>query len=197
MKLIDIQKNILGKEIFIFTALEFRRIMGLSPVSCQKLLERYTKKGFFMRLKGGIYALKTNPPSPYLLANKLYWPSYISFETALAYYGLIPETVYSYTSATTKTTRNFNSMGQHFIYHKIKKQAFSGYKLVKIGGTKILLADKEKALADYLYFVFLKKKNINDRLAFKGVKFKLLLHYAAFYKKPKYERWLKCLQKNR
>ena len=175
----------------IFSKLEFRRLMGITRVSAQKLLERYTKKGVFVRLKGGLYAMSTNYPSGYLIANKLCEPSYISFETALSYHNLIPEAVYSFTSATTKITRTFSVKNQLFRYHRIKKKAFTGYKLTNVAGDNVLLAEKEKALADYFYYVFLRKKSLNERLRFKGVKRNKLLSYVSIFGMPNFVKWVK------
>ncbi|MGB9613657.1 MAG: hypothetical protein ACPL4K_05760 [Candidatus Margulisiibacteriota bacterium] len=62
---------------------------------------------------------------------------------------MIPEAVYGFTSATTKTTRKFWVENQSITYHKIKKSAFTGYRLLKIADESVLFAEKEKALADY------------------------------------------------
>lgn len=191
MKLIDLQKKLLESKIKIFSKLEFRRLMGITRVSAQKLLERYTKKGVFIRLKGGLYAMSANYPSGYLIANKLCEPSYLSFETALSYHNLIPETVYSFTSATTKIPRTFSVKNQLFGYHRIKKKAFTGYKLTNIAGENVLLAEKEKALADYLYYVFLKKKSFNDRLRLKGINRNNLLRYVSLFEMANFKKWVK------
>lgn len=197
MKLIEIQEKLLQHKLKVFTKLEFRRALGASLIASQKLLERYTKKGVLLRLKGGVYVLKNNPPSGYLIANKLYEPSYLSFETALSYYNLIPEIVYSYTSATTRGTREYLAGDAHYFYHKIKKPAFTGYRLTTIAGEAVLLAEKEKALADYLYLVFLKKKNLNDRLDLKGLDKKKLFGYIKLFKRRGMEEWVICLMKKR
>jgi len=191
MKLIEIQNKITESGLRIFSKLEFKRLLEVSQSSAQQLLERYTKKGVLVRLKGGLYALKLNYPSGYLIANKLYEPSYISFETALSYHNLIPETVYSFTSATTKITKNFSAGNQLFKYHRIKKSAFTGYKLTKIAEESVLLADKEKALADYLYYVFLKKKSFNERLRLKGIKRNKVLSYMSLFGIPNLVKWVK------
>ncbi len=191
MKLIDIQNLIIEKNIKVFTALEFARIMGLSNIASQKLLERYTRRNIFSRLKNGLYATRPNPPPSFLIANKIYRPSYISFETALSYYGIIPEFVYTITSATTKTTREFLADGKTFIFHKIKTRAFTGYKPVKIRDDLILIALPEKALADYLYFVHLKKKVLSERLDIKKIDSRRIIKYIKLFGRPKFLNWVK------
>ena len=64
-------------------------------------IKRMVQKGSLFRLRRGLYATTRNISS-YLLAGVIYGPSYISFETALSRYGLIPERVYACTSATFK-----------------------------------------------------------------------------------------------
>jgi predicted transcriptional regulator of viral defense system len=142
MKLIETQQKLHEGGFKLFSKLEFRRLLGISKVAAQKLLERYTKRGVLVRLKGGLYVLKNNYPSLYLIANRLYSPSYVSLETALSFYRLIPETVYAITCATTKVTRQFIAGGANFKYHKIKKSAFTGYRLIKIENEMVLFAEK-------------------------------------------------------
>src|SRR5690554_965136 len=63
------------------------------------LYNRMVKDGEYIKIIRGLY--ETDPSTPgYLLAGSIYGPSYLSFEFALAYHGLIPEAVYTFTSAT-------------------------------------------------------------------------------------------------
>jgi predicted transcriptional regulator of viral defense system len=87
----------------------------------------------------------------FLIANKLYVPSYVSFEMALSYYGLIPEGVYSVTSATTKKTAKFKTPIGEFAYRNFKPQLLFGYGLHRVGEQYYKLAEMEKAVLDYLY----------------------------------------------
>ena len=145
----------------IFTSQEFRRATGLSTASTKFLLIRYVKRGLILKLKEkrGLYCLKRRPPPKWHLANKLLRPSYISFESALAHYRAIPETVYGISSATPLTTRTFHALGTLFTFQKIKNPAYIGYRSAQIEDTTVLVAEPEKALADYLYFVHLGKKS--------------------------------------
>src|SRR5690606_20956683 len=78
------------------------------------------KKGELILLKKGLYIPGPNTdlqgPEPFLIANHLWGPSYISFESALSYWGLIPERVYEVGSATMKLSRKFMTAKGRFIY---------------------------------------------------------------------------------
>ncbi|GAH77038.1 unnamed protein product, partial [marine sediment metagenome] len=68
---------------------------------------------------------------PWLAANLIYQPSYISLHTALSFYNLIPEAVYTTTSITTKKTNLFNTHIGNFSYNTVKKAVFGfGHKLL-------------------------------------------------------------------
>ena len=87
----------------------------------------------------------------YLVSNRIYAPSYISFESALAYYQLIPEAVFSLTAATTLTTKTFDTAIGQFRYRHIKPKMMFGYKLIEADGVLIKMVEPEKMLVDYLY----------------------------------------------
>ncbi len=177
MKYQEIARKFKDREINIFSTADFEKIASLSTKSAWVALGRYVKMGLIKSPKRGLYYFTDNPPDPYLLANKIYIPSYISFETALSYYSIIPEVVYSITSATTKTTRKFDSGDIAFAYYKIKMPAFTGY----LKKEDYLIADPEKALVDYLYFVALGKKTLNDRLDTKGLNKPKILRYVKLF----------------
>ena len=144
------------KSMFLFTPREFTRVFDVSLYASQWFIASYVKRGLFTKLRNGFYALSDAPRNHYLIANKLYQPSYISFETALSYHKLIPETIYAVTSAAPKATSRFTADGVEYLYRKIKRDAFTGYVPTAHLGSTILIAEPEKALADYLYFVDLR-----------------------------------------
>lgn len=177
MKYVNIARVFKDKQISLFTTQDFEQLTGLNRSSAWAALGRYSHRGWLESPKRGLYYFTDNPPDEFLLANKLYTPSYVSFETALAYYSIIPETVYSIISATTKVTREFEGGGKKFRYLKIKQTAFTGY--VKKGD--YLIAEPEKALVDYVYFVVLGKKEINDRLDMTKIDPNKLKKYAQLF----------------
>lgn len=164
LKPLKIREEFLRRKIRIFNASDFVRIFSISGHSAKYFLERQVKEGFLIRLKRGLYALKTDQPAEEEVANALYRPSYLSFEYALAYYSLIPEMPYTITSATTKPTRLFTTKNLAFSYRTIKKEAFTGYSLNNQEKKAYLIAEKEKALVDYIYFVSLRKSRHIGRL---------------------------------
>lgn len=178
---ITVEKTLKDFGVSLFTPAEFARISATTPVSAQKFLERYTKKGVFARPKKGLYFYPGKLQNEMALANLIYAPSYISFETALSYYHIIPETVYSVTSATTKTTREFNLKEIIYSYTTIKKAAFTGYAPTEIYGEIVLIAEPEKALCDYLYLASLGKRNINDRLDIRTINFAKLRNFSKLF----------------
>lgn len=159
-----VQQKLQEQNLTIFSPLEFRRLFGVSSFATNKFLHHYTKKKFFTKLRNGLYCLSSNIPSPFTIANKLYQPSYISLETALSFYGILPETVYEITSVSTRATRRFETLEKEFSYTKLKRILFTGYTFHENNQEKFLIAEPEKSLLDYFYLIVLGKKELNNRL---------------------------------
>ncbi len=117
-----------------------------------RLLERDRQ---IIRLKKGLYVC--NPEitgkilSTELIANHLYTPSYVSMSSALRYYGLIPEAVYTKQSMTLKHSKDFDTPLGRFEYTHISKKAFSvGLTNIRKDGYAFVIATPEKALCDLI-----------------------------------------------
>jgi predicted transcriptional regulator of viral defense system len=87
----------------------------------------------------------------YLIANRIYSPSYVSFESALSFYHLIPEGVFSVASVTTLKTQRFDTSLGTFLYRHLKPNLFFGYRLIELNGHFYRMAEPEKVILDYLY----------------------------------------------
>lgn len=185
MKPILIREELLNRGMKIFTLLEFRRIFPKPLDQIQYFLETQTEQGLFARLKNGLYVLKTDLPSDEEIANALYKPSYLSFEYAMAKYGIIPESPYNLTSTTTNPTRLFTTNHQAFSYYTIKQEAYTGYYLDTTGGKKVLIAEPEKALVDYLYFIAIGQRFWNDRFDVSKLDKNKLMEYAKLFERDK------------
>ncbi len=169
----------------IFTHQDLIANFGAKKRAVEAFLSYNYGNGKLQRLRRGIYSFTGANVDPYLIANTIYTPSYISLETALSYYGLIPEVVYTITSITTKPTREFNFNDINYSYQSIKMVAFTGYVPLDKNNTKILIATPEKALADYYYFQSLGKKIKNDRIDTSKINKKMFKNYLSLYDRPK------------
>ncbi|MCK9378607.1 MAG: hypothetical protein M0P97_00475 [Candidatus Moranbacteria bacterium] len=117
-------------------------------------LSLWQKKNYIGRLKRGVYFFTDEKENLVALEISflLCQPSYLSMETMLSHYGLIPEMVYAQTAITTKATRKFSNDFGNFIYHHIQPKLFFGYVPMETSSGKYLVAEPEKALLDYFYF---------------------------------------------
>jgi len=112
------------------------------------------KQGILIPVKRGIYVpgpiLRIAKPEPFLLANHLLGPSYISFETALSYWNLIPERVYELSSATSQNSKIYKTKVGRFSYKHVPLPYYSfGIKQVElVKNQNVLIATAEKALCD-------------------------------------------------
>lgn len=149
MTFIDFQNQLSG--YLVFSLQDARKVFsGFS----YRQLDRWEKKGYLKKIKRGFYCFYSQQMDRNLLfyaANKIYTPSYVSLEMALKYYGLIPEEIFQITSVSAKKTAGFKTLIGNFSYRRIKPGLYWGYRLVDFGKQKILLAEPEKAVLDYLY----------------------------------------------
>ena len=149
-------KDLTDKKYFIFS---FEDLCVFYPrekrSNLRQYLSRWKKQGWIQSLKKGLYEL-TYPEGrsvpDFYMANKIYAPSYISLETALSYYSIIPEVSMAVVSVTSKITRRFKNAHGLFIYRTVRSEAFRGYIIEKHTGFDVFIAEPEKALVDYLYF---------------------------------------------
>jgi len=119
-------------------------------------LSRWVKTGRLIQLKKGLYTLaqpyRKVAPHPFVLANAMKKASYVSTQSALAYYGMIPEYVPVVTSVTTRRPEQAETHLGRFVFRHIKKSWFHSYKQVRLGsGQKAFIAAPEKALLDLVY----------------------------------------------
>ncbi len=116
-------------------------------------IQRMVKNKELFYITKGLY--ETNEKvNPFYLADPIYSPSYISFETALSYYDLIPERVYAIKCATydKKKKKQFKTQFGLYTYEDIPKTVFGwGVKIYDMDGYSFKIATKEKALLDMLY----------------------------------------------
>lgn len=182
--ILAIRDRLLEKKIRIFSTRDFGSLLAMPPRKSLYYLKNGVEKGLFIQLKRGHYCLKTDPPTDQEIANRLYQPSYLSFEYALAYYHIIPEMVYALTSATTKPTREFVIEDKTYTYTAIKVSAYTGYELKTSGDEQYTIAEPEKALVDYIYLVSLGRRQPLDRLRLAIIDTHKVKAYAMLFRRP-------------
>ena len=105
-------------------------------------------------LRRGLYIIGTKmdlpSPEPFLIANHLRGPSYVSLESALSYWNMIPERTYEISSVTIKTSKLYKNPVGRFSYHQLKTPYYSyGIKNIEYSPKQtMLVASPEKALCD-------------------------------------------------
>jgi predicted transcriptional regulator of viral defense system len=155
------------KDFPVFSIKDIEKV-GLS--FHKQRLSEWQKKDYVKKICKGFYIfsdLSINEPTLFIIANRVYEPSYISLEMALSIYGIIPEAIYGITSVTSRKTKNLKSQVGDFIYKHIQPDFMFGYELRLHDGHYYQIAELEKAVLDYLYL----NSKINDNESFEGMRF--------------------------
>ncbi|EKE14158.1 MAG: hypothetical protein ACD_12C00654G0005 [uncultured bacterium] len=145
-------------------------------------LHRFIKKRLVFQIKRGIYCFDPKKIDQFELASYLYQPSYISLESALHYYGMIPDIPQTVTSISPVTTKKIRTQFGNYFYTKIKQDLFYGYESVASSSFSkhYQIAKKEKALLDFIYIR--KIKSLDDlRLDLDGIDKKTIGRYIKNY----------------
>jgi len=209
MKYLDFLTRLKQDKLYVFSVNDIERYFSNSShKTIQNQLQMWTEKGLLLRLKRGVYKIQLPEGGPVLpdmyIANRIYEPSYVSLETALSFYGIIPEVAIEVTSVTTRQTKLFRNHLGRFRYRSCKKQAYCGYKIMVYEGFKIFIAEKEKAIVDFIYFklrdgeTFDLKKERFDEEILKGLSWNKISKYAKNFSKKtlavvkKMKEQLKC-----
>ncbi|MDD2693549.1 MAG: hypothetical protein PHY14_01300 [Candidatus Gracilibacteria bacterium] len=149
MKYTEIQHNLATLQVFGISDLKM-----LDDKFNKSKLSDWKKSGYIKQIIRGFYLYgntKINQNLLFKTSNTIYAPSYISLESAFSYYGFIPEQTFSITAVSTNKTAHFDTDFSHFTYKKINPTLFWGYQIITIDQTKFLIAEREKAIIDYLY----------------------------------------------
>jgi predicted transcriptional regulator of viral defense system len=128
----------------------------VNPADVRRQLSRWTAGGRLYQLRRGLYAIappfQKVKPHPFLIANRMVRNSYVSCQSALAFYGLIPEYVSVITSVTTARPARWETPLGVFEFRHIKTDLLRGYRLSEVSvGQQAFVATSEKALLDLIY----------------------------------------------
>ncbi|MDO9088268.1 MAG: hypothetical protein Q7U53_18835 [Anaerolineaceae bacterium] len=175
---------------------------NIQPEYIRMQLSRWVKSGKIHQLRRGLYTLASpfqkQNAHPFLIANQLKRASYVSLQSALSFYGMIPDIVPSTTSVTTGRPDRLQTPLGTFEFRHIQKEYFRGYRLVDFDSQQAFVAIPEKAILDLIYLqpggetpefiTELRLQNL-ERLDVQELK-----RQASFFDKPKIQRAVKGLE---
>ncbi|MGV8025569.1 MAG: hypothetical protein AB2L18_03320 [Anaerolineaceae bacterium] len=128
---------------------------NINPKIVHLQLTRWVNSGRIYQLRRGLYSIappyQKKKPHPFLIANHLQQASYVSLQSALAFYGLIPEIVITTVSVTTGRPDRLETPLGTYEFRHIKMNLLFGYQMTDLGGQSALIATPEKALLDLIY----------------------------------------------
>lgn len=128
----------------------------VDPGALRKQLSRWTAAGKLFQLRRGLYALappfQKIRPHPFVIANRLAPGSYVSCQSALAFYGMIPEYAPVVVSVASARPGRWDTPLGSYVFRHIKRSLLHSYRLAHLGGRQqAFVASSEKALLDLIY----------------------------------------------
>lgn len=180
--LVQITQTLLLSPIPVFSSQSLAKLLDIKKErSVYLIIHKLLKGGVLEKLGKNCYVLTQKPAHQFLVANYCLMPSYISFESALSYYGILSQFPTEVTSVTPLKTTKYVLNNQMFSYTHLKKDLFWGY-IKKDDG--FLIACPEKAILDQAYMASKGLKAFpKDELDWSLINRKLLLKYAKLYPK--------------
>lgn len=161
------------KQLKPFSVFSIQDIEKRFPGFDYRRLVEWQKKKYILKIRNGFYAFIPTIGGEHFLynvANKICKPSYVSLESAMSYYGFIPEGVFTITSITTLNTARYQTPVGSFSYRSIHPKLFFGYKLEVFNGNKFAIAEPEKVILDFFY-----RKNVFSIEDIKAMRFNFSL----------------------
>ena len=164
------------KHLSLITLDDFSKLLNIdNRQTLYKKIARLEKAHIVQKLIKGKYRFLFQPVNDYCIANFLYQPSYISLESALSFYGIITGFPYQIASVSVKPTKSIEIDQKEFRYSQIENSLFWGYEKQE----DFLIAEKEKALLDYVYFGVKGLRNLSfDEMDFSEMNKNKLVTYA-------------------
>ena len=170
---------------------------GQSLPQVRLQLARWVKDGRLIKIHKGLYTLAQHyrkvKAESFYIANVLKPHSYVSLQSALAWYGLIPEFVPVVTSVSTARPQSIETPLGRFEYRHISKDYFWGYQQLELADKQAaFVARPEKALLDLVYLTpggdkreFLKELRLQNLETING---EVLKEFVERTKRPKLKR---------
>jgi len=157
-----------------FTLSDLEKITGLDRRSLSVSLNRLVNRGVLVNIRRNSYILADEPVRLEAIAGQIYFPSYLSFESALSRSGVLNLVPYSLVFATVRKTRSMTILERRVEYRHLKENLYFGFR----EGDGFYMAEPEKALLDLLYLASFGKARVPyEELDLKSLSAKTLDKY--------------------
>ena len=158
-----------------YTISDLEKVTTLPRTSLYVAIKRWVAAGILQKVAQGLYLPMGKTVPLENIAAQLYFPTYLSFESALAQYGILNLIPYSITFATTRKTRKYTLNGREIEFRQIVPRLYFGFEMRN--GVFVALA--EKAFLDEIYFVLRGRTSLDpDEIDLKKMSSKVLRDYS-------------------
>jgi predicted transcriptional regulator of viral defense system len=185
---LSISQILKEKNIPFLNTTSFQRLFNISNHNtAYKTLQRLTQQKILKRIAPGKYMVIELQPHKFAIANFIYSPSYISLESALNYYGILPQFPFTITSVTVNRKKTIENQTT-YDYSHISPQLYWGFETHQ----SFIIANKEKALIDLMYLSSKGLTNISiDELDLSLINKKKIKFYSQQLKAPQFQNFIK------
>jgi predicted transcriptional regulator of viral defense system len=171
----ELLNNLRSTPKAFFTISDLEKITGMGRKSLYVSLNRWVKKGVLRRAGRNIYVVEGEPVKLEAIAGQAYFPSYMSFESALSRSGVLNMVPHSLLFATTRKTKSVTLLERRVDYRHLKPGLYFGFTHEE----GLYVAEPEKALLDLLYFHSFGKATIpSEEMDLKSLSKKILDEYS-------------------
>ena len=152
---ISIVRQLRQRDLFYFNPRMLSDLFTLDPARAYRLIARLKEAGLIAEVEKGKYLLLGLEPervlsNPLFIASHLVTPAYVSYWSALHFYGFTEQVPLTVFVATTKKKRLVSFQGFQFRFVTVRPHKFFGYRRERVGELPVLIADEAKAIVDSL-----------------------------------------------
>lgn len=152
---ISIIQRLHEQDLFFVTTRTLADLFDLPRSRVYRLTGQLKELGLLAEVENGKYLVLGFEPervlaNPFFIASQLATPGYISFWSALHYYGFTEQAPLTVFVATTRKKQPVVFRNQRFRFVTVQPRKFFGYRRETVGGLPALIADEAKAIVDSL-----------------------------------------------
>lgn len=150
-----IMQRLYEKQLFYFDVQTLAVLLGVPRTKAYQLINSLKRRGFISKVEKGKYVLlgfegEKVLSNPFFIATRIAHPAYISYWSALHFYGFTEQVPLMVYVVTTRKKKPLHFNGVVYKYIVVQPYKFFGYRREILGDLPVLIADKEKAIIDSL-----------------------------------------------